>query len=455
MIVPEFYPLQDRIRTDWSDYLIIVKGRRVGGTFALAYKHTAARLTDRVRRDLMFASYNQRTANEFVRYVKQFCGLYDFVAESFDVQVPRGDERVTLTTIPLPNGSRVLAMPSSPDALRGFGGDVILDEYALHRDAEEMYDAAQPVITRGGTLTLLSTVKGQHNCFWEFLEDARSLRAGAPNRGGRERIPWSLIEIPLSAAVTDGLVEQINKFEGTNYTRGEFIAKVRRGCRTDAQYDQEYECVPADDGKAWLSYGLIRSCFNDVCPKPNAGLSPQYTGGPCYAGIDVGRTKDLTVLWIDELVGDVLWTRRLLVIDHQAESGGVSIPEQVRRLAAALRQVNLVRVCVDYTGLGIGLGDGLVEELGEYRVENITFTPANKEIVGVGLRECMEDGRKRIPADDAVREDLHRVQSFVTGTGKLRLDAERVEDHADRFWAAGLAVHAAVTGEEPWVSVVG
>lgn len=455
MIVPEFYPKQQSIVDDWSEYQLIVKGRRVGGTFALAYKHVAARLTGRVTRDLMFGSYNQRTANEFIRYVKQFCELFNFVAEEFDIDIGANGKRHTQTVVPLPNGSRVFAMPSTPDAIRGFGGDVILDEYSRHKDAEDAYDAAQPVIMRGGTLTVLATVKGKNNCFWEFLEDARAYRKGARRQGQRELIPWSLTELPLSVAVEDGLVEQINKFEGTNYTREEFVAKVRRGCRSQEQFDQEYECIPADDGKAWLTYALIRSCVNDRCPKPNAGLSPEYAGGPCYAGIDVGRTKDLTVLWLDELVGDVLWTRQVLVIDHRAEEGGVSIPEQVRRLAAVLRAVNLVRACVDYTGLGIGLGDGLVEALGEYRVENITFTPANKEILAVGLRECMEDGGKRIPADDEVREDLHRVQSFVTGTGKMRLDAARVEDHADRFWAAGLAVHAAEPPAGIRISLVG
>jgi phage FluMu gp28-like protein len=36
---------------------------------------------------------------------------------------------------------------------------------------------------------------------------------------------------------------------------------------------------------------------------------PPAEGGPLYAGFDVGRKRDLSVLWVLEKVGDVFWTR--------------------------------------------------------------------------------------------------------------------------------------------------
>lgn len=33
-----------------------------------------------------------------------------------------------------------------------------------------------------------------------------------------------------------------------------------------------------------------------------------------YLGMDIGRKKDLSVIWIDEKKGDVFWTRMVLVL---------------------------------------------------------------------------------------------------------------------------------------------
>ena len=52
-----------------------------------------------------------------------------------------------------------------------------------------------------------------------------------------------------------------------------------------------------------------------------------------------------------------------------------------------------------------------------------------------------------IPQDKRIRRDWHSVERTVTESGHFRLAAPRREgSHADRFWAAALAVHAADVG---------
>jgi phage FluMu gp28-like protein len=59
------------------------------------------------------------------------------------------------------------------------------------------------------------------------------------------------------------------------------------------------------------------------------------------------------------------------------------------------------------------------------------------------LLRLFQDRLIRIPADAAVRGDLHKVRKIVTASHNVRLDAPRDADgHADRFWALALAYHA-------------
>ena len=90
------------------------------------------------------------------------------------------------------------------------------------------------------------------------------------------------------------------------------------------------------------------------------------------------------------------------------------------------------------------LAEQAVEQFGAHRVEAVTLTAALKSQIASGLRIAVEAGRIRIPSDERIRNDWHSVERTVTQSGHFRLAAPRREgSHADRFWAAALAVHAA------------
>ena len=106
-----------------------------------------------------------------------------------------------------------------------------------------------------------------------------------------------------------------------------------------------------------------------------------------------------------------------------------------------------LRVAVDYTGPGIGLGDMLVKEFGEYNPEKhlfgkimlFTFTNTSKCALFPMLRNGFDKKALGIPNSRLVREDLHSVYRTVTPKGSVTYAAPHVKGmHAD--YCSGLAL---------------
>jgi phage FluMu gp28-like protein len=85
-------------------------------------------------------------------------------------------------------------------------------------------------------------------------------------------------------------------------------------------------------------------------------------------------------------------------------------------------------------------------KFGQYKVEQVQFTPAVKMEMGMPLLAAFQDRNVRIPAVPAIREDLHKTRKTTTAAGNVRLEADSDDaGHADRFWALALALHAGAT----------
>jgi phage FluMu gp28-like protein len=161
--------------------------------------------------------------------------------------------------------------------------------------------------------------------------------------------------------------------------------------------------------------------------------------------MDIGRKKDLTVIWILEAFERSKYTRMVKVL----EKTPFHIQEEV--LTNILKHKNLRRCCIDATGLGMQLAESAQRRFGQYRVEAINFTNKVKEELAYNLRTNFEDKSVFIPAEHYIREDLHSVKRVTTSAGNIRFDADscEVNGHADRFWALALALYAAGTNAGP------
>ena len=422
-----FLPYQRAWIDDAARFKIGMFARQTGKTFSTG----AEAVDDCIQAEIagrrarwVILSRGERQAGEMMdEVIKPVTKAYYAVYEGLLKGDPRFSEgawlgedaaRYRALDVTFPGGSRITALPANPDTARGFSANVILDEFAFHRDSRAIWKALFPVISKGGQkLRVISTPNGKGNKFYELMtgDDGRE-------KGGA----WSRHRVDIYEAVAQGLDRD--------------IAQLRAGMADPDAWAQEFELQWLDEASAWLSYDLIAGAEHAAAGDP--GL---YAGGPCFVGVDIARRADLFVIWVAEAVGDVLWTREVVA------GRRMSFAEQDAALDAVMTRYRVVRCAMDQTGMGEKPVEDAQRRHGEARVEGVIFSQARKLDLATALKARLEDRTLRLPAGDpALRADLHAVRNQPGLTGAPRLIADRDGDgHADRFWAAALAAGAAAT----------
>jgi len=323
------------------------------------------------------------------------------------------DHEVRAMEIETPGGSKVTALPANPDTARGFSANVLLDEFAFHKDSRAIWRALFPVISKPGLkLRVISTPNGKGNKFYELMTSSDA--------------SWSRHSTDIYQAVADGLPRDIDE--------------LRTALNDEDSWAQEFELKWLDEASAWLSFELITAVEHDAAGDPG-----KYAGGDCYVGIDIAARNDLFVIWVAERVGDVLWTREII------ERRRISFGEQDALLADVMARYRVRRLWMDQTGMGEKPVEDAVRRYGSTRVQGVLFTATNKQDLATGGKQAFEDRKLRIPMGrPELRADLHKLKKITGPTGMVRFVAESDgAGHADRAWACFLAVGAASTGASP------
>lgn len=424
-----FLGYQARWVTDTSRLKLMEKGRQIGLSWSTAYAVAERTAAAKARHDQWVSSRDDLQARLFIEDCKMWASVLQLAADDLGEVIIDSKERVSAYVLQFTNKHRIHSMSSNPDAQAGKRGSRVLDEFALHPDPRKLWSIAYPGITWGGNLEVISTHRGSHNFFNQLIREVRE-------NGNPKNI--SLHRITLEDALNEGFLYKLQQMlpqddERQAMDEASYFDFVKSGCADEESFQQEYMCNPADDDVAFLEYDLIASAeyAQHIDWK-------QTDGGRLYAGIDIGRKRDLTVIWIVERLGDVLYTRHVETLRNMTKG------DQEAVLWPLLENVD--RVCIDATGLGIGWADDAQKKFGQYRVEPVTFTSRVKESLAYPVRGAMEDRRLRIPYDGHIRADLRSITKQTTSAGNIRFTAERTPDcHADRFWALALALHAAST----------
>lgn len=414
---------QFAIYHDRSRFKCTLASRQTGKDFTHAGE-TVEDCQTRAGTEWMIAAPSERQALDSLEQDKLWATAFDLHVEDYQ-ETREGSTSQTLlksAELTFSNKSRIRAVPGRPDTVRGRSANVRITEFDFLEDPSRTWAALLPSISnplRGGEkiCRVYSTPNGKAGMMHRIM-----------TKPDTERMRWSRRTMTVYHAFLMGL--PVN------------IPELREAMDDPELFSQEFECVFLDGSSVLLPYDIIGLAESFEATEI-WDLSIARDSHPVFCGIDFGRSNDPTVCWTFQLIGGILWTREVLVLDN------VSTPDQFTILRDRVAAANLC--CYDYTGPGIGLGDLLVKPFGKWdptahefgKIELCTFTSGFKRELFPRLRQAFQaPTRIRIPVSTAIREDLHQMQQVIAN-GEYNYWSPRTKaGHSDRCTALALALRA-------------
>jgi len=442
---PILYPYQQEWVGDRSRLKIAVKSTQIGFSFTEAYDDVVDSLE--IDRNLWcILSRSERQALEFARKCKEHCNAIGAVAELMENQSFQGTSMLQ-HVIEFPNRSRIITLTSNPDTARGYTGNMVLDEFAFHKDSKAVFAAAYGRATLGFKLRVISTPFGEDGKFYELAKLADLVSGRLPEK---MHPMWSGHWCDIHRAAAMGLKDA--------FGRPIDVEQVLAGVEDEDIRKQEYLCIFLSGATAWIPWELIVAAEADGCEVVNIGRDDSPADAlakveeaiaklPVAAeaeaevglGSDIGRKRDLTVFSLTWHFKALNMYRVPLMVRMAARK----FKEQRAVAEMLIERCRVHRACQDATGIGAQLAEELQEKYGESRVEAINFTMPVKADLATTTKRPFEDRAIAIPANSFVRAGIHAVRRYTTSAGNFRFDAERTDaGHADEFWSIGLGLHA-------------
>lgn len=419
-----FMPYQVAWLEDSSPIKLCEKSRRIGMTYVQAFEDVLEVGVQGLY-DVWFSSNNETNAREYIDYCKKFSKVLNLVIKVTDGEEILDDSDANIFVIHFKNGKRITGLSSSPNQLHGKGGKIVLDEFARRDNELEVWEAASPAaLVWGYPIRIISTHRGKQSVFYSFIK-----------RLERGELTWSHHKTTFEQAVRQGLADKSLRKKCNKADQDAYISKIRDSVGDSSIWAQQFMCLPQDENETFLSYPLLES----VARAELVPFGELLNCKELYGGLDVGRVTNFSLLWLSEKVTSSLYVTRYIYAIQ-----GEEFPKQDRKISEILFALpNLRRICIDKTGMGVGLTDYLQEKFGTSRIEGVNFTAMSKEVMAFRLKKQMEDQSFMIPADRAIYDDFQLVKQTITASGNIRLTAGTKNDsHADYFWGAALSLEA-------------
>jgi phage FluMu gp28-like protein len=494
-------------------FALAEKSVRIGWTYADAFKNVRKRLKF-PNRDYLFATKDYPSALEYMRVAKEFVDVFNLtramVSHGEDsLKLPRAantasrsvTEEIKIGYIKFDNGSRIIAFSAHPQAMAVYGGDVGLDEFAKHPNAELLWQTAQGRVTWGYDMAVWSSHEGDDTLFNQFAQQARaSFSSSSSNSPPASRItdhdsphpspsshsshsastsPWNLyFKVTITDAIELGLLDVINRTRNTNLTPDQFLADCRARAGLEQIFQQSYMCNPVPGGASIVDWSAIERCrsdyriervhlestdilrfFGDFNPSNQlrrqskiedhlrekfARLLQQASNKPnspkLRLGFDIAASGqgDLSAIYIDEARSGDLWLRALFTCRTEDWDFIKTV------LFFFLENLPGVRAAGDESGLGRQICWEASKEY-SYKFTKVNFS-AKKQDLGFTLMNQLSSAEKHLPKDQPdIAADFFALRKNFTGSKWVFTEGRNPNNpasHCDIAWAGALATFA-------------
>lgn len=419
-------PWQKKWVEDSSRFKIGLWSRQTGKSFSTACEAVSDCAIQPKNSNTLWVvlSAGERQALEWMQKAKKWAEAVKATVDSYEELRDSANALLSRAEIRFGNGSRILAIPANPDTARGYSANLILDEFAIHEKPFDIWAAIYPSITNPlageKKLRIVSTPKGRGNKFADLWE---------------HNAEYSKHKVTIEDAARGGL------FGSDEAKAAAKLAELKAGVDDPDIWAQEFLCEFIDNTSVLLPYEMIGKC--ESANIADDGVSP------LYIGMDIGRSKDLSVIITAVRLGDVL------AVTDVTELKRMPFAEQLEILVSKAKNRRVSSVRIDATGIGAMLAEEATKKLGS-KCLGVTFSATSKgEMYGL-MRRRFEERSIRVPVDRNLREDLHAVQRLVSSGGTVTYSAPRNADgHSDRAAALALCSLAAnapsaAIAPKPW-----
>ena len=394
-------PYQWEIFCDQNPFIISKISRQCGKSLTFSAKAVYKSIMNQ-NNLVLLVSVNQRSADELLRKVKQW-------AEA--CKVSSGgliDYQETASSVSFNNKSRIISVPANPSSLRGWTGDVILDEFALVENDNQIFQAVLPVITS-------QMNGGQQHSLW-ICSTPSSLDTQFAKIFNSDESKWRRYEYNIYDCVKQGLKADPETLKSI--------------VNDDLIWNTEYMVQFASgSGTAFPSEWLINTDYTSL---PNSNER--------WLGYDVARRRDYSVITIcayDRISRD-FYIEDIIRMKDKAYN------EQLEMVRQLNKKYNIVGGYVDQVGVGSMIAEE-IERTVNPRIKGFSWSANNKTELHDNLRSCIQNGNFKINPElkTMVISDFGNVRRYISNTGRISYSSPHTQDgHSDITSSIVLAYHS-------------
>jgi hypothetical protein len=331
-------------------------------------------------------------------------------------------------------GGKLVALPCSKDKLRGYHPDFVFVDEASIVPSEMITSEIMMMLTKPNACLVMSgTPMGSDHVFRKAFLDTKRY------------------SVHYYASYQSPLVSQKQLDEW-------------KEVMTHEEWQREVEGLWVEATHTFFPMNLIAACVDPELGNPDSPsayiediekVQPEQLRGPYYAGLDLGKQVDYSVLVLVQKTAN----GEIRLMHKRQFPLGTNYPEVIGYVAKAEQIFNFEGLHVDKSGIG----DVVVDELNSIHiraVEGVLFTDVEKENMLNNLKLLMEKKLLKIVGDDTtlitqINEQQYEYLQPKTAQERIHLKFWHPQRrHDDQLMALALACRAATQAPPPGVGAV-